>query len=316
MLALAGCDRGGPPAPAPAAHQAEAPPPTPGAWPLEVVDGFGRKVRVARPPARVVSLAPSNTEILFALGAGDRLVGRTTVCSYPPEAARVEAIGGMTPKTINLEALVALRPDLILATCGVQEPIIAPLERLNLPVVALDADDFDGVARNLRLMGALVDRPAAGDELAGRFLARVEAVRRRVAARAAPRPRVLYLVSEDPLMTAGPGTFIGKLIDAAGGANVFADVTARYPRPSEEEILARAPDVILTTRGAMNAGPPDDDARRARLAARPGWSRVPAARDRRITFLEEDEVSRPGPRLADGLEAMANALEPKPAAPR
>ena len=178
LLLTSGGEARQPAAPAAPAQAATTP-----TWPMEVVDGFGRKVTIARPPRRIVSVAPSNTEMVFAVGAGDRLVGRTTVCSYPPEAATVPVVGGMTPKTINMEGLVALRPDLILATCGVQEGLIAPLERLGLPVVALDAEDFEGVARNIRLVGALTDRRAAGEDLARRFLDRVDAVRRRVDAR-------------------------------------------------------------------------------------------------------------------------------------
>ncbi len=318
IVGLMGCGREAerPPAtpiPAPATEaQVTSPAPTrPASWPMEVIDGFGRKVVIARPPLRVVSLAPSNTEILFAVGAADIVVGRTTVCSYPPEAAAVAAVGGMTPKTINLEALVALQPDLVLTTCGVQEPLIAPLDRLSLPVVALDADDFEGVARNIRLVGSLTSHAEAGDQLATRFRARVEAVRKRVAVRTVPRPRVLYLVGEDPLMTAGPQTFIGRMIETAGGINVFDDTTMRYPRPSEEEILARAPEIIMTAVGAMSAGRGDEAARRGRIAGRPGWSQIPAVRDQRIELLVEDQVLRPGPRLADGLEAVANALEPR-----
>ena len=317
---LVGCGRdadrppmASPPTPVPASAPAEPSPPASG--PLEVVDGFGRKVVVKRPAARIVSLAPSNTEILYAVGAGDRLVGRTTVCTYPREAADVPTVGGMTPKTVNLEALVASRPDLVLATCGVQEPLMEPLERLGLAVVALDADDFAAVARNIRLVGAMADRVAEGDRLASRFLDRIEAVRGRVAARPGPRPRVLYLVGEDPLMTVGPQTFIGRMIEAAGGTNIFGDVAARYPRPSEEEILARAPEVILVAVGAMNAGGGDDRAGRARIAARPGWGRIPAVRAGRVRFLAEDPMSRPGPRLADGLEAVAAALETAGPAP-
>ena len=315
-----GCDRPAQPTP----PVAPAPPPTAAvahpdtteptvppatAWPREVVDGYGRRVQIARPPLRIVALAPSNTEIVFAVGAQDRLVGRTTFCTYPPEALKVAAVGGMTPRTINLEAVVALRPDLILATCGVQEPLLAPLERLNLPVIGLDADDFAGVARNVRLVGSLTDHAAEGERLATQFLDRVEAVRQRVAARTTPRPRVLYLVSEDPLMSAGPQTFIGKMVETAGGTNIFGDVTARYPRPSEEEILARDPQVILGGVGPMNAGTGDDAAHRARIAHRPGWSQISAARDGRIHFLVEDQILRPSLRLVDGLEAVARALE-------
>jgi len=314
-LLLAGCERApGPPVrPVVVAAPNVAPQPIEPActWPLEVVDGLGRKVVVARPALRIVSLAPSNTEILFAVGAGDRVVGRTTVCTYPLAAAAVASIGGMTPKGINLEAIVALRPDLVLAVSGVQEPIIAPLERLGLRVLAIDAEDLAGVARNLRLVGKLTDHVAESDQLATRFSNRIEAVRRRVAARTAARPRVLFLVNEDPPMTAGPKTFIGQMIETAGGINIFGDLTTRYPKPSEEEILARAPEVLLIAMGTMNPGSRDEVARRARVRSRAAWGQIPAVRDNRITFLEADQMLRPGPRLADGLEALATALEPR-----
>ena len=284
--------------------------PTGPSWPLELVDGLGRKVVVAKPATRVISLAPSNMEILFAVGAGDRVVGRTSVDDYPAGVGSIASIGGMTPKSISLESIVALRPDLILATGGVQEPIVGPLERLGLTVVVLDSQDFEGVAKNIRQVGQLTDHAADADRLAKQFLDRVQAVRRRVAARSTPRPRVLYLVREEPLMTAGPATFIGQMIETAGGINVFGDVSARYPRPSEEEILSRKPDIILSAYGAMTAGQRDDEARRARLRARPGWAGIPAIRDGRIAFLQEDRITRPGPRLVEGLEEMAEALEP------
>jgi cobalamin transport system substrate-binding protein len=314
---LSGCRReraeSGPPATVTAPVQQKA-----GAfetWPVEVVDGLGRKVTVARPPERIVSLAPSNTEILFAVGAGALVVGGTSFDNYPPEARSHASIGGMTPKSINLEAVMALRPDLVLATSGVQEPIIASLERLKLVVVALDATDFKGVARNIRLVGRLTGNTAHADRLATEFLDRVAAVGRRVASRRTRRPKVLYLLYEHPLLTAGPATFIGQMIEAAGGSNVFGDLTARFPRPSEEEVLARAPEVILATYGDMNAGGPDDEARRKRIRSRAGWAQVPAVRDNRIAFLNEDLLNRPGPRLVEGLEAVADVLDlevPKP----
>jgi iron complex transport system substrate-binding protein len=278
-------------------------------WPVEVVDSLGRKVTVARLPERIVSLAPSNTEILFAVGAGRQVIGRTSYDNYPPEARSTASIGGMTPKSINLEAVMALRPDLVLATSGVQEPIIGSLERLKLVVVALDATDFAGVARNIRLVGRLTGNTASADRLAAGFLDRVAAVGRRVASRRSPRPKVLYLLREDPLMTAGPATFIGQMIEAAGGSNVFGDVTTRFPRPGEEEILARAPEVILSTYGDMSSGGPDDEARRERIRSRPGWAQIPAVRDNRIAFLNEDLINRPGPRLVEALEAVALVLD-------
>jgi len=281
-------------------------------WPLELVDSLGRKVVVARPAGRVVSLAPSNTEILFAVGAGDRVVGVTMMDDYPPEAKARTSVGGMSASSVNLELLASLRPDLVLATGGVQQPLVEPLERLGLVVVGLDAEKPEDVSANIRLVGRLVGRDKEAEELATRFDARLDAVRRRVADRGdAPRPKVLYLLYDEPLMTVGPGTFLGRMIEAAGGDNVFGDVSARYPTPSEEEVLVRAPEVILATFGLMGGGGGrTDEEGRKRLLNRPGWGGVPAVRDGRIHALDENLTTRVGPRLVDGLEAMERALAP------
>lgn len=310
LLAACGRDTEPTAAPPPATSHGKADEsPDASSWPVEVVDGLGRKVTVARRPERIVSLAPSTTELLHAVGTGDQIVGGTNLDNYPPEARAHASIGGMSPKSINLETVVSLRPDLVLATAGVQEPVIGSLERLGLTVVALEAKDMAGVAQNIRMTGRLTGHTVEANRLADRFVDRVDAVARRVAARTTPRPRVLYLVRVEPLMTAGPGTFIGQMIEAAGGTNVFGDVTPRFPRPSEEEILGRAPEIILTAFGAMNLGKSDDEASRQRLRSRPGWSQIPAIRDNRIEFLDEDLITRAGPRLIDGLEAVAQALE-------
>ncbi|WP_197491050.1 ABC transporter substrate-binding protein [Planctomyces sp. SH-PL62] len=283
-----------------------------GGWPVEVIDSLGRRVAVAKPAERVVSLAPSNTEILFAVGGGDRVVGVTMMDDYPPEAKTRTSIGGMAPSSVNLEALAALKPDLVLATGGVQQPIVEPLERLGLTVVAIDAERPEDVSANIRVVGRLVGREAESEALATRFEERVDGVRRRVAARgSAPRPKVLYLLYDEPLMTVGPGTFLGRMIETAGGANVFGDVTARYPTPSDEEVLLRAPEVVLATFGLMGGGGGPEPGRQ-RLLKRPGWKDVPAVRDGRIVALDEDLTTRVGPRLVEGLEAVEAALAPPP----
>ncbi|MDG3006858.1 ABC transporter substrate-binding protein [Paludisphaera mucosa] len=279
-------------------------------WPLEVVDSLGRKVVLREPARRVVSLVPSNTEILFAVGAGDRVVGVTMMDDYPPEAKERKSIGGMAPGSVNLETLTALKPDLVLATGGVQQPLVEPLERLGLAVVALDAERPEDVAANIRLVGRLVDRGAEGEALASKFVERLDAVRRRVAARQDRRPKVLYLLYDDPLMTVGPGTFLGRMIEEAGGDNVFGDVSARYPTPSDEEVLVRAPEVVLATFGLMGGGGRPETENQARLLKRPGWRDVPAVRERRIHALDENLTTRVGPRLVEGLESIERALAP------
>ncbi|WP_165251877.1 ABC transporter substrate-binding protein [Paludisphaera soli] len=314
LLATAGCgshdEKAATSSPVAAAKVA-----TPGSvWPVELVDSLGRTVRVEKPAERVVSLAPSNTEILFAVGAGGSVVGVTMMDDFPPEAKERTSVGGMAPSSINLETLAALRPDLVLATGGVQQPIVEPLERLGVAVVTLDAERPEDVASNIRTVGRLTGRDAEAEAVASAFEARIAGVRRRVADRGdARRPKVLYLLYDEPLMTVGPGTFLGRMIEAAGGENVFADVAARYPTPSDEEVLVRAPEIVLATFGLMGGGGRSGEEGRRRLLARPGWADVPAVRDRRIVALDEDLTTRVGPRLAEGLEAMERALRPEAA---
>jgi len=279
-------------------------------WPLTVTDALGRKVKLEKPVNRIVSLTPSNTELLHAVGAGAKVVGGTTLDNYPPEARVHPKVGGMSPRSINLEAVVALRPDLVLTTSGIQESLVEPLERIGQTVIALDARDFQEVAHNLRTVGRITGHAAEAERVAVQFLKRTNQVEQQAKAhiKTKGRPQVLYLVHDDPLTTAGSETFIGRMIEAAGGRNVFDDVSARFPKPSEEEIVVRAPEIILASYGPMGAKRPDNETRRERLRARPGWSRIPAIQNNRILFLDEDIITRPGPRLAEGLEAIAEAL--------
>ncbi|WP_165066773.1 ABC transporter substrate-binding protein [Paludisphaera rhizosphaerae] len=315
-LAVAGCNRG---PTAPTANQPKAatqprllsPVRVEGdGWPKRVSDSTGRQVTIPAPPKRVVSLAPSNTEILFAVGAGDLVVGVTMMDDYPPEVKSRTSIGGMAPGSMNLETLTALKPDLVLATAGVQQPVIEPLQQLGLTVVAFDAEKPADVVHNIRAVGRVVDRGENAERLASEFETRLEAVRKRVADRREARPKVLYLLYDDPLMTVGPGTFLGKMIEEAGGVNVFADVSSNYPTPSDEQVLVRAPEVILATFGLMGGGGRSEEENQKRLTNRPGWQDVPAIRNRRIHALDENLTTRIGPRLVEGLEAIERALTP------
>lgn len=279
-------------------------------WPRRVFDSVGREVEIPAAPKRVVSLAPSNTEILFAVGAGELVVGVTMMDDYPPEVKSRTSVGGMAIGSMNLETLAALKPDLVLATAGVQQPAVEPLQRLGLTVVAFDAEKPSDVAGNIRAIGRIVDHVTQAERLAADFEARVDAVRLRVAARPGPRPKVLYLLYDDPLMTVGPTTFLGRMVEEAGGVNVFGDVSSNYPTPNDEQVLVRAPEVILATFGLMSGGGRSEAENQKRLMNRPGWGDVPAVRDRRIYALDEDLTTRIGPRLVDGLEAIEKALEP------
>jgi iron complex transport system substrate-binding protein len=276
-------------------------------FPRTVTDSSGHSLTLPRRPARVVSTAPSNTEILFAVGAGGQVVGVTTYCNFPAEAAGRDTVGGFSPKSISVERIVALKPDLVLTTGRLQQPLTESLRALGLPVLSYDAQTLDDVARNVRLVGRAAGCQVAADSLAATLDRRLAGVRQRFAdLPAGDRPRVLLLLSEDPLMTAGPKTFAGQMLEVAGGRNVFADVTEQFPRLSEEEIIKRNPSAILLwERG-------DCAPRKERLGKRPGWGRFDAFRNDRILAIDDDLLSRAGPRLYDGLEKLAELLHPEP----
>jgi iron complex transport system substrate-binding protein len=250
-------------------------------------------------PRRIVSLAPSITETLFALGAGERLVGVTAYCDYPPEAAGLPRIGGYD--TPNVEVIAALAPDLVIAPAeGTLAAPVAALRRLGLRVEAVEVKSLDDLFAAVARVGALAGREDAGRALAAGLRARADAVRRAVRER--PRARALLVLDHDPTIAAARGTFGDALLEAAGAANVAAGATSPYPQLSAESILGLAPEVIVDA--SMAADEPA--LREARARAR--WARLPAAR---VVAIEPDLLVRPGPRLVDGLERLARALHPE-----
>jgi iron complex transport system substrate-binding protein len=274
-------------------------------FPLTVTDVLGRRVALAKPPERIISLAPRNTEILFAVGAGDRIVGVTSFCNYPPEAAKREHVGGFSGPTINLEKIVALRPDVVFTAGNLHEPLIERLENLGLTVVALYAESFEEMHRELELVGRVTGRRKQAKAIATDLKQRIGDVHDKAKSiPAAERRSVMYLVADEPLIAAGPASFIGKLIENCGGENVFADVEQAYPQIGEESMLARNPDVLLAPSSL------DTPAFRARLAERPAFSKLKAVREGNIVFLNEDLLSRCGPRSADAQYAVAKAIYP------
>ncbi|MDP2948867.1 MAG: ABC transporter substrate-binding protein [Chloroflexota bacterium] len=288
------------PTPAPTAT------PTPPLFPMTMTDSLGRKSTIATAPRRIVSLAPSNTEVLFAVGAGDLVVGVTKFCNYPAEARAREQVGGFSAKTISVEKVVSLKPDLVFSAGKIQQPVIEALEQAGIPVVSLDANSFNEVYANIELVGRVTGRQQEAARVVGEMKERVAQVQKKAAG--VPKEKrlaVFYEVWDEPLMTAGPGTFIGQMIDLAGGVSVFSDVTESWPQVSAEEVVKRNPAVIL---GPDTHG---DKLTPEKVAQRSGWSRIGAVSSGRIYLLNGDIISRAGPRLADGLEAVAKALYPE-----
>jgi len=254
---------------------------------------------------RLVSLAPSLTEMLFALDAGDALVGVTRYCDFPPAAKRLPRVGGIEDGSIDFERVLGRKPDLVIAIGEGQERTVSALRRLGQRVEVVPSQTVDDVFRAIPRLGDLVGRRAAAERLLADLQGRFERVRRAIS-KVPPerRPRVFYELWDQPLMTATRSTLIGGLIERAGGRNIFGDLGGRYPQVSPEAVLARDPQVIVAP--DHHGGP--IDART--LVERSGLAGVEAARRGRILIVEGNVVSRAGPRIADVLELLAHELHP------
>jgi ABC-type Fe3+-hydroxamate transport system substrate-binding protein len=266
----------------------------------QVTDQTGRRITIPDHPHRLVSLAPSITETLYALGLGNELVGDTNYCDYPPQARLKPHVGALLNP--NLEEIVALKPDLVLGQAEANRlETAAQLQRLGIPLYGLTAHSVDDTLRSIEDLGSVLGCQAEAGALVGRLRARIARVERRVAG--LPRPKVLFVVWYRPLITAGPHTFISDVIRRAGGISVADDLHGEWPRLSLEEILNRDPDVILFPRtNAISPSP-------AQFRQLPGWKDCRAVREGRLYFIA-DSINRPSPRLIDALEEVARLLHP------
>lgn len=248
---------------------------------------------------RIVSLLPSATEIVYALGLGDRLVGVSgPFDDYPAEAQQVEQVGGAGDFGVdpNIEAVVALEPDLFLTISG-GDAWKAELRDLGVPVVTLNATDFEDLLGDIESVGAVTGASDEAQALADDMATRAEAV----AAQAAERVTCFFEVYYPPLMTVGPDTFVYDLLERAGCDPVTADAESDYPEWSVEDLVADAPQVYLAT--------PESAKSPGAVAERPGFDGIAAVADGNVVLVDGDLVTRPGPRVVDGLEQLAAALQ-------
>ncbi len=267
---------------------------------LALEDDSGVRVALAAPARRIVSLAPSNTESLFAMGAGELIVGVTRFDDFPAEARAITQVGGFSD--VDVERVLKLEPDLVLAAGFHASGVVPRLRSLGLTVFVVEPRDAAEVLDRLLIIGRLVGRVEEARELEASLRQRLVAVQERVGA-INQRPRVFYLLSRD-LFTVGPGSFAHDLIGRAGGQNIAADATISYPQMSDEAVIARDPEVIFI-------GGHDSSVDLSELRRRPGWARVSAVASGRVVVLEDvDLISRPGPRIVEALEIMARALHP------
>lgn len=272
----------------------------------DVVDDAGRRVRVAAAPERIISLVPALTRMVVALGAGDRLIARTDYDRHPSLDSLPSVGQGLTP---NIEWIAARRPDLVLGWAdGTSRNVLGRLSGLGTAVYAARIETLEDADSTVLRLGRLLGEEEAARALVRRTAARLDTVRALVAGR--PRPRVLYTLGLEPPTVVGPGTFVHQILEAAGGENTFGDAASGWPRVSLEEVVARAPDVLVMPSGEVIA-----DASRARLARLPGWRELPAVRAGHIVEVDADLFHRYGPDVPVAAALLAARLHP-PAAPR
>lgn len=270
-------------------------------YPLVVTDDLGRNVTITKEPERIISTAPSNTEILFALGLESKVVGVTEYCNYPPEALEKEKIGGFS--TVNIEKVVALKPDLVFASDMTGEENIEKLENFGIPVVVFRPKDFEGALKDIELAGKITGAEERGKRITEDMQKRINAVKAD-AKKLKYTPRVFFAVSDEPLMAAGPGTLINDLIEASGGRNIFADAETRYPVVSLESVLERDPELIITNTRDKHTALNFEE-----VTGKKEWQNINAVKNARMYVIDADIVARQGPRIVDALEQFAEWIQ-------
>jgi iron complex transport system substrate-binding protein len=269
---------------------------------LILVSGLNGVARAAAvpPPQRIVSLAPSVTETVFALGFGARLAGVTSHCDYPAAAQKIPKIGGfMSP---SLEAIVAQRPDVVIGVSSATDPVKArEMQRLGIKVALISLESVNDILNSIRSIARLLGNPAAGEERVGQIVRQFERVKKRIAG--APRRSTLLAVGLRPLVAVGGKNFIDELITAAGGENIAGNAAQPWLNLPDEYVVAKAPQVIIEA----GMGP-------AQAPAGKHWAdlkSIPAVRDHRVYAYRSDKILRPGPRIGEGLEEIARLVHPE-----
>lgn len=267
-----------------------------------IIDNMGREVHIHGQPQKIISLSPSNTEILFALGVDDKIIGVTEYCDYPVQAQTIMKIGGFS--TPNIEKIVSLDPDLVIAN-DIHQKAVEDLDRLGFSVIVLSPKNTCDMLENVKLLGEALGRAEYADGLVETLKGRIDAVQEKVSAiHETDKPKVYYEIWYEPLMTAGPGTFIDDLLTLAGGINIAGETKTNFPEISLELIIQKAPDIFIYSHHG------DSQIELEEIYARPNWQNVPAIKNKQVYIIDPNIVQRATPRLIDGLEEIAKILYP------
>lgn len=268
---------------------------------VTVIDDYGRTVAIPKNPQRIISLAPSITEILFSIGLGDKVVGVDDCSDYPEEAKNRTKIGSYLMP--NLEIIVSLKPDLVLVSDMTSKDNVVTLEEKELTVVALAPKTIEGIIHDIRLVGLIGNKTIEANNLADNLEQRTDAVTSKTSNITLYRPKVY--IEYYPYWTYGPGSFGNDLILMAGGRNIAATTTTAYPEITNEFIVASNPKIVIFTVG-LHASTTVEDIR-----SRTGWDGTDAIKNNKIYTIDDDIISRPGPRIIDALEQLAELFHPE-----
>lgn len=278
---------------------------TANSFPMTLKDDLGRNVTLDTAPNRIVSLAPSSTEILFFLGLGEKVVGDTTYCNYPEAAQNCTKVGGFADP--SLEKVVALKPDLVLAT-DIHQPLVKSFEDAGMTVLVLDPKTIEGIISNIQLVGKACGVESRATELNQVLTDRINAIKDKIAnIPDNQRPIVYCEIWDQPLMSVGKDSLIGQVIRMAGGINMTDDSAEEYPQISAEIVIDRNPAVMINSYG-MGSGKVVTP---AEIAGRKGWSQLAFIKNNRIYSIHSDLLNRSGPRIVDGIEKTTQCLYPE-----
>ncbi|MBW2147583.1 MAG: cobalamin-binding protein [Deltaproteobacteria bacterium] len=269
---------------------------------LGLTDEMGRTVAIGGTPARIIALAPSITEILFVVGAGGRVVGVSQNSEFPEAARNLPRVGPYHRP--NLEKIIALQPDLVIATAdGTPKALVDELDRLEIPTYAINPGSVEQIVRSIRNIGVAVRAP--NTETVAQKMEKAIACIRNAVKKVTYRPKVLYQLGLNPLVSAGKGTFSDNVITLAGGLNLARDLSGKYPRLSMEQIIIQRPDVII----ASTMGKPVPHSKLLEQWRR--WGEIPAVKNGRVYGVNSDLIDRPSPRCIHGVMAVLRMLHPR-----
>ncbi len=304
-LLIAGCTPAAAPPAVPVATEVPAATEAPAVEEIKFTDALGNEIVLTETPQRIISLAPSITEILFEIGAGGQVVGRTDYCDYPEEVKDLPSIGGFSAESISLETIISLEPDLVIGGSIYQAEVIKALTDSGIPAFVSQPANLAEIKDSLALIGQITGHVDEAQASADEMQSRIDAVTKAVSAVPADqRPTVFYEVWHEPLMSANGSTVVGELIDLAGGVNIFADLPDEYPTVSVEQIVEVDPRFII---GPSSHG---DQMTAEVIGSREGWGSLSAVKNNAVYIVDANIVSHSSPRIVIALEDFAKILHP------